>query len=279
MANIADCSIRIAVEDLPKVSRIIRKASENAESCYIVEAHYSPEFKADVQYKCVIKDPYVCGDPRPDQVAEAYRLVNKEKDEWEKIDVNEIPTKDAKCADGKTEKRLDLWYTSSKVLKWEEVFTTTSNEKWMMDVTEIYNMVKSWPRMTDIVWAELGNATLEIAFSAKWDFPVEIADALNMLALDENGDKLISWQGAMSEPGMECATDDLGTEDLGLCIDYEAICPDCYDTVEERIEKGKNAEDYTCPDCKDNKGNPVRCYGQSYVSSYITNDGKQWRKI
>lgn len=278
MANIAECGIRIAVNDLPKVAQIIRKAPKGAESCYIIEVHYSPAFEKPVKYKCVLKNEFFAGGPKPDHIAEAWELVNFETQEWKKIDVSEMPTKEVELPNGKKEQRLDVWYTNSTILKWEEVFTTTSGEEWVLDLTAVHKLTNAWPSITEIMWAELGTETLEVLFSSKWDFPVELSDALTKLAYNEDGEVVVHWQGAISEPGMGCVADDLGTEDLGLCINYEAICPECYDTIEEQVADGKNAEDYTCPTCKDAKGEPARCFGQSYVGAYITNDGKQWRK-
>lgn len=281
MANIAECAIRVAVDDLPKITNLIRQVEKGTEPTYIIEAFYAPAYKAPMKYKLVLKgsNAYTAVSPKPDQVDEAYELVKgKKKDEWKPIDVKTLPTKEYECYGGRKEMRLDLWYMASDTIDWTEVFVTGHDEYFLLNVNEAYRLSGYWPSIVETTWAELGTKTLELVFQAKWDFPSELETALNKVAIDEDGATIVAWQGAMSEPGMGAYTDKLGTEDLGLCIDWEAICPECYDTIEECIEDGKDAEDYTCPNCKDDEGKPLKCYEQSYVSSYITNSGKQWKE-
>lgn len=276
MANIAECAIRIATKDLPKVKKVVRKAPKDAKTTYIVEAFYSSEQDETNKYKCILKDAGAVISPRIDQIAEAYKSTSD--GDWAKIEPKDLPQKDITLPNGEVERRIDFWYTGSQPIKWEEVLATNDGGQVLLDLAEVYKLSGEWPGIYELNWAEIGTETLELLFSAKWGFPSALETALNKLAYDNDGEVIVHWQGAESEPGCEVENDELGTEDLGLCIKHQACCSQCYDIIEECIEEGKKAEDYVCEVCSQHSDKPVTCYSEPYVGAYITNDGKQWKE-
>ncbi|MCM1323192.1 MAG: hypothetical protein NC218_03315 [Acetobacter sp.] len=272
MANLAECSVRIKVNDLPKFKGLVRIVDRSAETVYTVEAFYSAEPSGPTKYKLVLKGGggEIC--PRPQDVAEAYEKVGE--DEWKKIKVSDIATKKIERYVGGEETRLNIWYETAKVVDWREVFVASDTECVLLDCNEIHRLTGSYPSIVETSGADIGKESIELMFLSKWDFPEPLESALNKLALDKDGNVLAEWQGAMSEPGMMAATDELGTADLGLYIQWLARCQNCYDIMEEGLNSEAEAENYTCDNCKDEDGQPTHCFGEPYVNAYKSTNGK-----
>lgn len=90
-----------------------------------------------------------------------------------------------------------------------------------------------------------------LQFFAKWDFPESLETWLN--------EHEVEWQGAVAEPGLEAYDDQLGTEDFGLRIKYEAVCGKCYDTIKQGFDSPDSV------DCKCEDDPEAEVFSSGYI--------------
>lgn len=203
MANICDCGVAIAKEDLKKLDGAITRTKKGEGSTY--KTSYDI-VKGGERRKVVHYEHYEFGGVGKSK-SESYFLVDNKKitpAEYRET-YNELGT----------EWRED-WDTH-KVL-----IDTYCVEGWKIDWLKLHTFsYEATPYVAEY------DDHITIYFGGRWSFPEKLEELLNK--------KEVRWQGAEAECGCEVLNDELGNEDFGLkaCIDKDDEGYDNY-FVEDR---------------------------------------------
>lgn len=188
MANLADCAVAIAKEDLGKLNGAIRKATPKDKSyVYITETTFEKDGK-----KAKIKTDYI-------DYAWERRKATLEKDGK----VEEIES--GKDLSEVINKLYDEGYKQTGYKALEDQFESNG---WIVDWVKLnaysYETTPSVGEYEDHI---------TIYFGGRWDFP----DTL-IQTLDNAG---VLWQGAGCEDGCDWQYDEFGNTDFGLRVGKE----------------------------------------------------------
>lgn len=190
MANIAECAIAIALEDLPKLNGAIRKREKGEISVYVCET----------KYKNAQGEQYILVDEWHEGARNAYGL-KKGRDVVAFTGENWQEMQDKIKELGLITDIQDPDYFKVKT----DAFC---NGDWCIDWVKLHGFSYDY---TPFIQEHDDHIT--IIFGGRWDFPEPLETFLNSLD--------IKWQGAGCEDGCDWQCDDFGTYDFGLRIGRE----------------------------------------------------------
>lgn len=189
MANIAECAIAIALEDLPKLNGAIRKRKKGEESRYYCET----------KYKDKDGESYIFGHSWHEKDGETYELKKNNHSVFFTKDWHKIHDKMQEL--GLTTDITDPNYYTSKI-------DICCDGEWAVDWAKLHAFSYDYTPLL-----EEYEDHITIIFGGRWDFPEALETFLNSLD--------IKWQGAGCEDGCDWQFDDYGTYDFGLRIGRE----------------------------------------------------------
>ncbi len=197
MANIADCAVAIAIEDLPKLNGAIKKVDvpqSKWEKYQTVVRSYYEDSKTG--RKCVL----FCKNGYDETI---YRLRENGKVIAETTDGNYTPIKDKLEELGMAKN-----WSKEKIL--EDKFISNGYEvDWLKLDSYSYDMTP---------WVMEHGDHITLYFGGRWNFPEKLENKLN-----EYG---VRWQGAACDGSMDWEVDDLGNSDFGLRVAKDNVSGD-----------------------------------------------------
>lgn len=183
MANLADCAVAIAKEDIKKLKRGIVKARNHKDG-------YDEVFSYDVKY---IESGKLA------HITEKWHVVNdganSENSKTYVLDECSMPKE---VFDEKYRNKLTKEYDTWKVVEHKE---------WSNGWEINWKLLNSCPYQSDTNVQEYDDH-ITIYFGGRWGFPQDLEDTLNRAG--------VRWQGAVAEDGCEVYDSELGNEDFGL---------------------------------------------------------------